>query len=251
MPAASEPRACRVLGVSRSSVRPRPERPLRSPMVDQLLALRIREVIRAHPTFGYRRIWALLRFREGVEVNRKAVYRVLKLKGWFVHQRRVTPRARVRGKRSEARRSNDRWAMDVTHIPCGRDGWAHLAVSGIGAGLYDRLRERGYSVVEFMSQRRADDETDAQRHVNARSAAYWRLRNLLRDGKLALPMDEGLREELLAHHFFEAPDGRLQLVAKDDVRLAIGRSPDKSDALAMSVYRTEAAFSYGGAMVTF
>ncbi len=127
MPGASERRACRVLGVSRSSVRPRPERPPREPVVDELLAARIQEVIRAHPTFGYRRIWALLRFREGVEVNRKAVYRVLKLRGWFVHQRRVTPRPRVRGKRSEAKRSNERWAMDVTHIPCGRDGWAHLA----------------------------------------------------------------------------------------------------------------------------
>jgi hypothetical protein len=27
----------------------------------------------AHPTFGYRRIWAMLRFREGIRVNRKAV----------------------------------------------------------------------------------------------------------------------------------------------------------------------------------
>jgi hypothetical protein len=124
-------------------------------------------------------------------------------------------------------------------------------VSGIGAGLYDKLKEMGHVVIEFMSQRKADDETDAARHVNARSAAYWRLRNLLRDGKLALPIDPELREELLAHHFFEAPDGRLQLIAKDDVRLAIGRSPDKSDALAMSVYQTEAAFSYGGAAVGF
>lgn len=27
---------------------------------------------------------------------------------------------------SRASRSNERWAMDVTHIPCGHDGWAHL-----------------------------------------------------------------------------------------------------------------------------
>lgn len=122
--------------------------------------------------------------------------------------------------------------------------------SGIGAGLYDKLREMGHIVVEFMSQKKADDETDAARHINARSAAYWRLRNLLRDGKLALPIDQELREELLAHYFFEASDGRLQLVAKDHVRLAIGRSPDKSDALAMAVYQTEAVFSYGGDAVT-
>lgn len=122
-------------------------------------------------------------------------------------------------------------------------------VSGIGAGLYDKLKEMGHLVVEFMSQRKADDETDAARHLNARSAAYWRLRNLLRDGKLAVPIDPELREELLAHYFLEAKDGRMQLVDKDTVRLVIGRSPDKADALAMSVYQTEATFSYGGAMV--
>jgi putative transposase len=44
-----------------------------------------------------------------------------------VHQRQVTPRPRVQGRRSRASRSNERWAMDLTHIPCGVDGWAHLA----------------------------------------------------------------------------------------------------------------------------
>ena len=72
-------------------------------------------------TFGYRRLWALLRYRKGLTVNRKAVYRVLKHKGWLVHQRTVTPRPRVQGRRSMAPRSNARWAIDVTHIPCGRD----------------------------------------------------------------------------------------------------------------------------------
>jgi hypothetical protein len=27
-------------------------------------------------TFGYRRLWALLRFGQGIRINRKAVYRV-------------------------------------------------------------------------------------------------------------------------------------------------------------------------------
>ena len=52
--------------------------------VDELLAERIRKLIDRFPTFGYRRLWAMLR-RDGLEVNQKAVYRVLKLEGWFVH----------------------------------------------------------------------------------------------------------------------------------------------------------------------
>lgn len=71
-------------------------------------------------------LWALLR-KEGQQVNRKAVYRVLKVKKWFVNQRKATPRPRAKAMVSRAPASNQRWAMDVTHIPCGRDGWAHLA----------------------------------------------------------------------------------------------------------------------------
>ena len=52
---------------------------------------------------------------------------MLKQKQWFVHQRIATPRPRVRGWTSRASRSDERWAMDVTPIPCGQDGWAPLA----------------------------------------------------------------------------------------------------------------------------
>src|SRR5580692_11294688 len=72
------------------------------------------------------------------------------LKGWFVHQRSLTPRPRVHGRRSRAPRSDERWAMDVTHIPCGADGWGHLTavidchdreVTGYEFALRGRARE--------------------------------------------------------------------------------------------------------------
>ena len=44
--------------------------------VDEALAERLRQLIALHPTFGYRRLWALLRFAAGLKINRKAVYRV-------------------------------------------------------------------------------------------------------------------------------------------------------------------------------
>jgi putative transposase len=87
----------------------------------------LRQLIQQYPTFGYRHLWALLRGQTARRVNKKAVYRVLKQTRWLVHQRSCTPRPRVRGGVSRASRSNERWAMDVTHIPCGQDGWAHLA----------------------------------------------------------------------------------------------------------------------------
>jgi putative transposase len=67
-----------------------------------------------------------------------------------VHQRAATPRPRVHGRRSRTARSNERWAMDVTHVACGRDGWAHLTavidchdreIIGYEFALRDRVQE--------------------------------------------------------------------------------------------------------------
>ena len=126
LPGAPERRICRILAVTRWWERPQAEEKRRLPVINLALAGRVEELIRKHPTFGYRRVWAILRFREGFSVNRKAVFRILRLKGWMVHQRSFTPRPRVQGLRSRATRSNERWAMDLTHIPCGKDGWAHF-----------------------------------------------------------------------------------------------------------------------------
>jgi putative transposase len=113
LPGVSVRRVCRVLIFLRSGLRARSLKARPVARLDQLLAERIARLIVAHPTFGYRRLWALLRFGEGVRVNRKAAYRVLRLKGWFVHQRSVTPRPRVQGRISRAQRSNQRWAMET------------------------------------------------------------------------------------------------------------------------------------------
>ena len=139
VPGASQRQVCTLLGVPRSRLHP-PKRepgsldssaplvPLPSPPVPGDLAGRIKALTEQHPTFGYRRIWALLRFGAGVLVTKKTIYRLMKRRGWLVHQRPTgTPRPRVQAKRSQVTTSNTRWAIDVTHIDCGRDGWGHLA----------------------------------------------------------------------------------------------------------------------------
>jgi hypothetical protein len=77
---------CRTLGVSRAgfyngqhgSV---PTPPQQEPY-DEALAQRIRGILDREETFGYRRVWAWLRFQEGVRVNRKTVHRIMQLQGW-------------------------------------------------------------------------------------------------------------------------------------------------------------------------
>ena len=80
-----------------------------------------------YPTYGYRRLWALLRFGERIVINIKRVHRLVKKLRLQVKVRETTPRPRVEKKISRTESSNERWATDVTHIYCGKDGWAHLA----------------------------------------------------------------------------------------------------------------------------
>ncbi|NIN63375.1 MAG: IS3 family transposase, partial [Anaerolineae bacterium] len=118
-------RLCQILEVPRSSFYYAPYR-RKAPEVDEGLARRIWELIQEYPAYGIRKVWAVLRYRLGIFVNRKKVARIMKLKGWTMKQRRPRMRPRVRGSRSVAERSNERWATDVTHIYCGSDGWCHL-----------------------------------------------------------------------------------------------------------------------------
>jgi putative transposase len=85
---ASERHVCRVLGVSRAAIRRRSTERAPTPRrLNPVLASRLEALIQRYPTFGYRRLCAWLRFREGLWITPKTVYRALALKGWFVHQR--------------------------------------------------------------------------------------------------------------------------------------------------------------------
>jgi putative transposase len=70
---------CRVLGVARSTSYYQEHD--RVPIVDDVLAQRIKHLIDAEPYLGYRMVWARLR-RQGSKINRKAVQRLMQLKGW-------------------------------------------------------------------------------------------------------------------------------------------------------------------------
>jgi putative transposase len=76
---------------------------------------RMLELVRRHPRFGYRRIWALLR-REGWRVNRKRVWRLWRQQGLKVPRRQRKRRRLGASANSCARRRaayrNHVWAWD-------------------------------------------------------------------------------------------------------------------------------------------
>lgn len=127
LPTASARLICRVLGVVRSALYHQAAGSTSGASADDAeLVARIKELIDLHPTYGYRRIWALLRFHDQRIINHKKVRRLMRQQGWMVCQRSAAPKPRVRRNKSVAAQANERWALDATHIDCGADGWGHL-----------------------------------------------------------------------------------------------------------------------------
>lgn len=138
LPQASLRRICRLLHVSRSSVSadgaadpaptaaPAAGPPAAGSAADDPVLTALRTLVTTYPTFGYRRLTVLLRTQLQQPINRKRVARLMRAHRWQVTQRSRTPRPRVQEPVSQTSASNQRWAMDVTHVACGRDGWAHL-----------------------------------------------------------------------------------------------------------------------------
>ena len=104
----SERRACRLVGIGRSTLRYRP----RVRADEQPLRQRLHELAAVRPRFGYRRLHVLLR-REGVIVNHKRVERLYREEGLAVRRRTRKRVARDgRGRAAVPGRPNQQWGID-------------------------------------------------------------------------------------------------------------------------------------------
>jgi putative transposase len=90
---------------------------------------RIRQLKADHPAWGYRRVWAYLKYRDGLPVNRKRIYRLMQEQTLM-----VPPHWRLKAKRSAKRRKlrpkrpNRVWGIDMTKIMIPSWGWMYLTV---------------------------------------------------------------------------------------------------------------------------
>lgn len=84
-----------------------------------------------HPFWGYRRIWAYLKYRQGLTVNRKRVYRLMKENNLL-----VAPNTRLKAIRAKypqrskpkAIRINQYWGIDMTKVLIQFFGWLYLVI---------------------------------------------------------------------------------------------------------------------------
>ena len=111
----SQRRACKILKQPRSTQRYEAKG---ASCDEKRLLGRIHELVRRHPRYGYRRIWALLR-REGWRVNRKRIYRPWRQEGLKVPQKQRKRRhLGHRGNSCVRRRAEHKdhiWRWDFIH----------------------------------------------------------------------------------------------------------------------------------------
>jgi hypothetical protein len=114
-------------------------------------------------------------------------------------------------------------------------GWSADAVfvdgsGGYGAGVIDRLRQIGMSVIEVQFGGKPTDP----RFANKRTEMFWSVKEWLESGG-AIPPTEGLVQELSAPQYtLDNAKGLLALEPKDEIKKRVGASPDLADALALT-----------------
>ena len=89
---------------------------------------RIRAIKADHPFWGYRRVWAHLRYIDGLVVNKKRVYRLMK-----GHSLTVKPNQKLKAKRLSDKRKprpdcpNQWWGIDMTKVMTDA-GWVYIVI---------------------------------------------------------------------------------------------------------------------------
>lgn len=129
-------------------------------------------------------------------------------------------------------------AAKITNFAAGLTGGSRIRELNIdeayGNSLYDCSKVQPFRVNRIAFGGRPADG----RFANKRTEMYFRLAEAVRGG-LYIP-DSRTREELLATHYTLDSRGKIILQKKSEIKEIIGRSPDASDALALT-FATERA----------
>jgi hypothetical protein len=113
-----------------------------------------------------------------------------------------------------------------------------IDIGGLGAGIYDRLRELGYSDI-VVSCNSGCVALDQERYINKRAEMWGLMKEWLQDGPVEIPDDDVLHADLAGIKYKYDSKSRLQMEKKEDMKKRGIRSPDAADALALTFYLPE------------
>ncbi len=106
----------------------------------------------------------------------------------------------------------------------------YIDMIGVGAGVFDRVREANFKVKGVNNAEKADNE---EKFANKRAESYWRLREwVLGGGKL----EEGTADwmQLAKIKYKVNSAGKLQIISKEELLRDGIESPDDADGLALT-----------------
>ena len=92
------------------------------------LVSKIRDIKADHPFWGYRRVWAYLRYTNGLIVNKKRVYRLMRENNLTVksNTRLIAKRVSERPK-PRPDRPKQWWGIDMTKVMT-ESGWVYVEI---------------------------------------------------------------------------------------------------------------------------
>lgn len=102
--------------------------------------------------------------------------------------------------------------------------------SGAGAGVVDRLRQLGFSVVDVNGGNSAVNP----KFLNKRAEMWWAMKEWIELGECELPPDEDLKRHLTVVGYSFTDKGRIRIHRKEDIMKNFGFSPDKADSLSLT-----------------
>ncbi len=102
---------------------------------------------------------------------------------------------------------------------------------GLGAGVFDRLKEQQYNVREVNFAWKSSNPTA---FLNARAEIWSKMKDWLKTA--AIPRDALLKDDLTSPNKKMNSTGSLQLEGKKEMRARGASSPDSADALALTFY---------------
>jgi len=91
------------------------------------LLLLIESIKCDHPFWGYRRVWATIKFKHDIKVNHKRIYRLMRLHGLTIVKDERVKAKRTQRPKPVPKRPNQIWGIDMTKIATGK-GYAYLVI---------------------------------------------------------------------------------------------------------------------------
>lgn len=132
-----------------------------------------------------------------------------------------------------------------------KDHIVNIEMDGLGASVYDMLREQGVGGLRPIhpnAQTYYRDKSGELSFLNVRAAMWWNVRELLdpaNGNDISLPDNDSMVADLVSPRWVMTSTGKIKLESKEDIKKRLGRSPDFGDGVCLCFWQA----SSGGGVV--